>query len=106
MKQQVYRQKIIFWLRFTGWLCILPAWGWLRIAQLDDVDSYAFLFWGELAVIILFASSLLATAREQCWLNPKNVFVLMIVALVLVPFVVAISLYLAYRACRKLNDGS
>jgi hypothetical protein len=33
MGKQNYRKKITFWLRFSGWLCLLPASVYLYLYQ-------------------------------------------------------------------------
>ena len=63
-----YRQKEIFWLRFAGWFCLLPATTYLYLYQ----NLHSWFCLGELIIIVLFAAYILATAKSDRWTDPKN----------------------------------
>ena len=104
MKKQDYRKKITFWLRFSGWFCLLPASNLLFFYQRIGQSPLRYLFLAELVFTILFAVYILTTALSERWLKEKNIFILIIIALLFGPVIVAIPLGFAYHACRKLNS--
>ncbi|WEV51116.1 hypothetical protein OZX69_09235 [Lactobacillus sp. ESL0731] len=107
MKQEIYHKKIVFWLRFAGWLCLLPASAWLYLWQFTSglgFAGYSYLFLTELTIIVLFAVFLLTTANSAKWEKVRNVLLLLVFALLFISIIIVIPLYFAYRNCRKLND--
>lgn len=94
-----YRQKEIFWLRFAGWFCLLPATTYLYLYQ----NLHSWFGLGELIIIVLFAAYILATAKSDRWTDPKNMMRLLIFALIFVAVIIAIPLYFAYRNCKKMQ---
>ena len=104
MGRQDYRKKITFWLRFSGWLCLLPASVWLRLYQLIGQGALAYTILGELIFTILFAVYILTTAESERWLKPTNLFILLIITILFGSFIILIPLCFAYNDCRKLND--
>lgn len=103
MEKQKYRKKIIFWLRFSGWLCLLPASGWLWIYQGIGRDTLSYFVLAELIFTVLFAVYILTTAPNLRWTKPENILILLIIILLFGSFIILIPLYLAYHSCRKLN---
>ncbi|BAQ57955.1 hypothetical protein [Lactobacillus acetotolerans] len=103
MGKQNYRKKITFWLRFSGWLCLLPASVYLYLYQVISSSSYSSLYLVELIIVILFAVYLLTTAKNPRWTKTKNMMGLMIFALIFVSLGIFIPLCFAYGDCRKLN---
>ncbi|WP_223894684.1 hypothetical protein [Lactobacillus helsingborgensis] len=104
MKKQDYRKKIIFWLRFSGWFCLLPASSLLLLYQQIGLSPLKYLLLAELVFTVLFAAYILTTALSERWLEAKNIFILILIALLFGPVIVAIPLCFAYHACRKLNS--
>ncbi|MDF7671731.1 hypothetical protein PT281_00330 [Lactobacillus sp. ESL0701] len=106
MEQENYHKKIIFWLRFAGWLCLLPASAWLYLWQLANnfrLGSYSGLILAELIITVVFAIFLLITANSSKWEKLRNVLFLLVFALLFISLIILIPLYFAYRNCRKLN---
>ena len=105
MGKQDYRKKIVFWLRFSGWLCLLPASGWLWLYQMFSRGALGYTLLGELVFTVLFAVYILTTAQSERWLKPTNIFVLLILTVLFGSFIILIPLCFAYNDCRKLNNG-
>lgn len=105
MEKEKYRNKITFWLRFSGWLCLLPASVCLFFYQRLGQGDLAYLLLGELFIIIIFAAYVLATADSDKWLEPSRIMVLMIFSILFIPIVILIPLCFAYFACKKLNNN-
>ncbi|WEV70839.1 hypothetical protein OZY43_07855 [Lactobacillus sp. ESL0785] len=106
MEQQKARKKIIFWLRFSGWFCLIPASAWLLVIQTAKqmgLADYTLWFGIELGIIVLFAVYLLTTANNVRWQQPRNLMLLAIFALIFISLIVFISLCFAYNACCKMN---
>lgn len=107
MEQKNYHKKIIFWLRFAGWLCLLPASGWLylwRLASNMGLGSYSGLILAELVITVVFAIFLLTTANSAKWGKLRNMVFLLVFALIFISLIILIPLCFAYRNCRKLNE--
>jgi hypothetical protein len=104
MDKQIYRKKIAFWLRFSGWLCLLPASLWLWVYQILTPSNYTGLAICELVIIILFAAFILTTAKSDYWLKTKNIFWLLLVTLLFISFLIFIPLCFAYNDCRIFNN--
>ncbi|MDF7639808.1 hypothetical protein PT285_10390 [Lactobacillus sp. ESL0791] len=100
MKQQNYRKKIIFWLRFTGWFCLFPASIYLYVYQL--MRSAMLLV--VLGIIVLFAVYLLTTATSERWTDPSSIVGLMIFTIFFAPLILLVPLYFAYRNAHKLKE--
>ena len=105
MEKQDYRKKIVFWLRFSGWLCLLPASGWLWLYQMFNQSALGYMLLGELVFTVLFAVYILSTAQSERWLKPTNIFILLIITVLFGSFIILIPLCFAYNDCRKLNNG-
>ena len=105
MEKQDYRKKIVFWLRFSGWLCLLPASGWLWLYQMFNQSALGYMLLGELIFTVLFAVYILTTAQSERWLKPTNIFILLIITVLFGSFIILIPLCFAYNDCRKLNNG-
>ncbi|WP_294760851.1 hypothetical protein [uncultured Lactobacillus sp.] len=105
MGKQDYRKKIVFWLRFSGWLCLLPASGWLWLYQMFSQGALGYTLLGELVFTVLFAVYILTTAQSERWLKPTNIFILLILTVLFGSFIILIPLCFAYNDCRKLNNG-
>lgn len=94
-----YRKREIFFLRFSGWFCLLPATAYLYLYQM----MHSWFLLGELIIIVLFAVYLLTTAKSQRWTKPQNMIRLMIFALIFVAIIEVIPLYFAYLNCKKMQ---
>ncbi|WP_223902297.1 hypothetical protein [Lactobacillus laiwuensis] len=105
MEKQDYRKKIVFWLRFSGWLCLLPASAWLWLYQSYSQSALGYMLLGELVFTVLFAVYILSTAQSERWLKPTNIFILLIITVLFGSFIILIPLCFAYNDCRKLNNG-
>ena len=103
MEQEKFRKKITFWLRFSGWFCLLPASMWLfayRMVGAKDLATFCLL---EIATIVIFAVFVLTTAECEMWYKPEKILILMVFSFLFMPFIVLIPLYFAYSASRKLE---
>lgn len=101
---QDYRKKITFWLRLSGWLCLLPATAYLGFYQVMQGDPVSYAFLAELIIIIIFAVYLLTTAKTDRWQQPKKIMSLILFAFVFVSIIVCVPLYFAYNNSKKLNN--
>lgn len=104
MEQEKYRKKITFWLRFSGWFCLLPASMWLFAFRMMRGSSFSFICLTEVAIIVIFAVFVLATAKSEIWHNPGRILILMAFSFLFMPFIILIPLYFAYNASRKLAN--
>lgn len=104
MEKQQYRQKISFWLRFSGWLCLLPATMWLYLYRFLGQSNLSTIALIALFLVVAFAVFVLTTANSSMWLKPNNIIVLMVIAILFVAIIVFIPLYFAFNACQKLNN--
>ncbi|WP_278951986.1 hypothetical protein [Lactobacillus apis] len=102
MKEQSARKKIVFWLRVSGWLCLLPAAAWLYLFRIMIGHQYLFLI--EVFLIVIFAVYILTTADSERWQKPDNIFKLMMFAIIFVSVIDFFTLWFAYNASRKLNN--
>lgn len=102
--EQDYRKKITFWLRLSGWLCLIPATVYLYFYQMVSDNSMAYLFLIELIIIVLFAVYILTTAKSPRWYQPSRLLSLIIFAFFFVSIVICIPLFLAYRNCQKMQN--
>ncbi|RMC38748.1 MULTISPECIES: hypothetical protein [unclassified Lactobacillus] len=103
MEKQKYRNRITFWLRVSGWLCLLPASGWLWLYRTASWSSYSVFFLIELIVTVAFAVFILTTATSKGWLKRKNLVSLLTFAILFLSLIVFIPLIFSYNACSKFN---
>ena len=100
MEIQKYNKRRLFWLRFSGWFCLLPASVYLAMLKKSSAP-YSYIFLAELVIIIIFAVYLLSTAKSSRWTKAGNIMKLMIFAIIFVSLVIFIPLCFAYYNCRK-----
>ncbi|MGM9905235.1 hypothetical protein [Lactobacillus sp.] len=90
-------KKIIIDVRISGWSCLLPASGLLYLYQ---VTHYASFLWG-LALVVLYAAYVLATAKLDKWHSPSYVLRMSLIAMFFVGFLPSIPLLFCYSQERK-----
>lgn len=98
---QNYQRKTIFWLRFSGWFCLLPASAYLSLIQMTPWSSYSYLYVAEVIISILLGVFLLTTAKMPMWTKPRNIMKVLIFAFLFTSIIISIPLWLAYINCRK-----
>lgn len=103
MEQEKFRKKITFWLRFSGWFCLLPASMWLFVYRMVGAKDLVIICLLELATIVIFAVFVLTTAESEMWHKPEKILILMVFSFLFMPFIILIPLYFAYSASRKLE---
>ncbi|MGQ5708522.1 hypothetical protein [Lactobacillus sp. PSON] len=99
-----YQRRTLFWLRFSGWFCLLPASAYISLLQMTTWSTYSYLYVAEVVISVLFGVYILTTATSKKWKNPSNIMKLMIFAIIFTSLVVFIPLWFAYANCRKINN--
>ncbi len=82
-------KKIIIDVQISGWSCLIPASGLLYLYQ---ITHYASFLWG-LALVVLYAAYVLATAKLDKWQSPSYVLRMSLIAMFFVGFL------LQFRFC-------
>lgn len=90
-------KKIIIDVQISGWSCLIPASGMLYLYQ---VTHYASFLWG-LALVVLYAAYVLATAKLDKWQSPSYVLRMSLIAMFFVGFLPSIPLLFCYSQERK-----
>lgn len=90
-------KKIIIDVQISGWSCLIPASGLLYLYQ---VTYYASFLWG-LALVVLYAAYVLATAKLDKWQSPSYVLRMSLIAMFFVGFLPSIPLLFCYSQERK-----
>lgn len=90
-------KKIIIDVQISGWSCLIPASGLLYLYQ---VTHYASFLWG-LALVVLYAAYVLATAKLDKWQSPSYVLRMSLIAMFFVGFLTSIPLLFCYSQERK-----
>lgn len=90
-------KKIIIDVQISGWSCLIPASGMLYLYQ---VTHYASFLWG-LALVVLYAAYVLATAKLDKWQSPSYVLRKSLIAMFFVGFLPSIPLLFCYSQERK-----
>lgn len=90
-------KKIIIDVQISGWSCLIPASGLLYLYQ---VTHYASFLWG-LALVVLYAAYVLATAKLDKWQSPSYVLRISLIAMFFVGFLPSIPLLFCYSQERK-----
>jgi hypothetical protein len=90
-------KKIIIDVQISGWSCLIPASGLLYLYQ---VTHYASFLWG-LALVVLYAAYVLATAKLDKWQSPSYVLRMSLIAMFFVGFLPSIPLLFCYSQERK-----
>lgn len=90
-------KKIIIDVQISGWSCLIPASGLLYLYQ---VTHYASFLWG-LALVVLYAAYVLATAKLDKWQSPSYVLWMSLIAMFFVGFLPSIPLLFCYSQERK-----
>ncbi|MCD5448487.1 hypothetical protein LOB72_06980 [Lactobacillus delbrueckii subsp. lactis] len=90
-------KKIIIDVQISGWSCLIPASGLLCLYQ---VTHYASFLWG-LALVVLYAAYVLATAKLDKWQSPSYVLRMSLIAMFFVGFLPSIPLLFCYSQERK-----
>lgn len=90
-------KKIIIDVQISGWSCLIPASGLLYLYQ---VTHYASFLWG-LALVVLYASYVLATAKLDKWQYPSYVLRMSLIAMFFVGLLPSIPLLFCYSQERK-----
>lgn len=99
-----YQQRLHFWLRLAGWLCLLPASAYLYLFESMRGTMLAPFFIGELIIIVIFGVYLLTTAKLERWEKPRNVMGLLIFAFIFVSLIEIIPLGFAYANSKKISQ--
>ena len=90
-------KKIIIDVQISGWCCLIPASGLLYLYQ---ITHYASFLWG-LALVVLYAAYVLATAKLDKWQSPSYVLRMSLIAMFFVGFLPSIPLLFCYSQERK-----
>lgn len=90
-------KKIIIDVQISGWSCLIPASGLLYLYQ---VTHYASFLWG-LALVVLYAAYVLATAKLDRWQSPSYVLRMSLIAMFFFGFLPSIPLLFCYSQERK-----
>ena len=90
-------KKIIIDVQISGWSYLIPASGLLYFYQ---VTHYASFLWG-LALVVLYAAYVLATAKLDRWHSPSYVLWMSLIAMFFVGFLPSIPLLFCYSQERK-----
>lgn len=90
-------KKIIIDVQISGWSCLIPASGLLYLYQ---VTHYASFLWG-LALVVLYAAYVLATAKLDRWQSSSYVLRMSLIAMFFVGFLPSIPLLFCYSQERK-----
>lgn len=90
-------KKIIIDVQISGWSCLIPASGLLYLYQLTH---YASFLWG-LALVVLYAAYVLATAKLDKWQYPSYVLRMSLIAMFFVGLLPSIPLLFCYSQERK-----
>lgn len=90
-------KKIIIDVQISGWFCLIPASGLLYLYQ---VTHYASFLWG-LALVVLYAAYVLATAKLDKWQYPSYVLRMSLIAMFFVGLLPSIPLLFCYSQERK-----
>ncbi|MFV4892282.1 hypothetical protein [Lactobacillus delbrueckii] len=90
-------KKIIIDVQISGWSCLIPASGLLYLYQ---VTHYASFLW-SLALVVLYAAYVLATAKLDKWQYPSYVLRMSLIAMFFVGFLPSIPLLFCYSQERK-----
>lgn len=98
---QDYQRKTIFWLRFSGWFCLLPASAYISLIQMTTWSTYSYLYVAEIIISVLFGVFLLTTAKTKMWTKPSNIMKALIFAFLFTSIIISVPLWLAYVNCRK-----
>ena len=85
-------KKIIIDVQISGWSCLIPASGLLYLYQ---ITHYASFLWG-LALVVLYAAYVLATAKLDKWQSPSYVLRMSLIAMFFVGFLPSIPLLFCY----------
>lgn len=99
-----YLRRMQYWLRFAGWINLLPASAYLYFYHMYQHTPIASVFMIELVIIVLFAAYLLATTKSERWLKPRRIMTAAIFSIFFVSLIVAIPLFVAYYYCRQYNN--
>lgn len=100
---QNYRDKLRFWIRFSGWFCLIPATTYLYLFQETRGTVISYFCIGELVIITLFAAYLLTTSKLERWEQPQKIMGALIFSFIFISVFDSIPLFLAYRNCKRLN---
>nr|WP_238727699.1 hypothetical protein [Lactobacillus delbrueckii] len=84
-------------MQISGWSCLIPASGLLYLYQ---ITHYASFLWG-LALVVLYAAYVLATAKLDKWQSPSYVLRMSLIAMFFVGFLPSIPLLFCYSQERK-----
>ena len=84
-------------MQISGWSCLIPASGLLYLYQ---VTHYASFLWG-LALVVLYAAYVLATAKLDKWQSPSYVLRMSLIAMFFVGLLPSIPLLFCYSQERK-----
>ena len=90
-------KKIIIDVQISGWSCLIPASDLLYLYQ---ITHYASFLWG-LALVVLYAAYVLATAKLDKWQSPSYVLRMSLIAMFFVGFLPSIPLLFCYSQERK-----
>ncbi|XJZ51408.1 hypothetical protein ACIA4L_08475 [Lactobacillus delbrueckii subsp. bulgaricus] len=90
-------KKIIIDVQISGWSCLIPASGLLYLYQ---ITHYASFLWG-LALVVLYAAYVLATAKLDKWQSPSYVLRMSLIAMFFVGFLPSMPLLFCYSQERK-----
>ncbi len=101
-----YRRKMQFWLRVSGWLCLLPAASYLLLYHMyqgQGAGNFAGLLLLEIVIVVIFGAYLLTTYKLPRWEKPRNLVFLMVFAFLFVSLLIFITLCIALANCLHLQ---
>lgn len=102
---RTYQQKITFWLRWAGWLCLLPASLYLYFFQLVRGSNLAWTLLSAVALVVFFAVYVLTTAKTARWREPRNLLLLGLLAFLFISVIVGIPIFIAYYDCTRMHKS-
>lgn len=100
---QDYQRKTIFWIRFSGWFCLLPASAYISLIQMTTWSTASYLYVAEVIISVLLGVFLLTTAKTPIWTKPRNIIKVLIFAFLFTSIIISVPLWLAYLNCRKIK---
>ncbi len=92
------QDKIVFWIRVSGWSCLLPASLCLQFYQMMQAVYWLFM----VVIIALFAVWLLTTSTSPSWQSVAKLQRVILFTIFFVAIIPAIPLFVAVHYAKKL----
>lgn len=102
--KESYRNKLHYWLRFSGWFSLVPASIFLYLYQATQGTEFGNFYLAELIITVLFGVYVLTTSKLEKWEKTSKILSLAIFSFIFVSIVEFIPVFMAYQNCRKLNN--